>query len=64
MARPKSGRPTKIKLNITVTSEVKTMLQEVSESRQQSISELIEEYAIKEHKRLRGAKKRTETALE
>lgn len=53
MARPKTGEPIKQKLTLTVSSEVREALAEVSQSRQMSISELVAEYAIKEQKKAR-----------
>lgn len=52
MPRPKTGLPTKQKLNITVSAEVRGYLDQLSQERQQSISEIISQYAEQEIKKL------------
>lgn len=48
MARPKSGRPPKRSLNLTVSEQGRLNLQYVSSHCAKSISELVEEWAAKE----------------
>lgn len=50
--RPKTGLPTKEKLNITLSKEAKQALAVVSAYKQVSISEIIENYAFKEYKKV------------
>ena len=52
MARPKSNKPAKGKLNISVSDQTKMELQFISQNRDISISAIIAEYAEKEAKRL------------
>ena len=52
MARPKSGRPPKRSLNLTVSEQGRLNLQHVSSYCAKSISELVEEWAAKEAKRI------------
>ena len=52
MARPKTGLPTKQKMCLTVTSEARENLERLSQERQQSISEIICQYADQEVKKL------------
>lgn len=48
MARPKTGKPPKQKLTLTVSPEAREILAALSEQRGMSISALVEEWAIKE----------------
>ena len=52
MARPKTGLPTKQRMNLTVSSEVRDYLEQLSQARQQSISEIVSQYAEQEIKKL------------
>ena len=52
MARPKTGLPTKQKMCLTVSSEVRDCLERISQARQQSISEIVSQYALQEDKKL------------
>lgn len=52
MARPKSGRPPKRSLNLTVSEQGRLNLQYVSSHCAKSISELVEEWAAKEARRI------------
>ena len=48
MARPKTGKPPKRSLNLTVDEETRKLLETLSEQRNKSISALVEEWAAKE----------------
>lgn len=48
MARPKTGKPPKQKLTLTVSAEAREILASLSEQRGMSISALVEEWAAKE----------------
>ena len=52
MARPKSGKPTKDKINLSVSAQTKLELQFISELRGISISNVIAEFSEKEARRL------------
>ena len=60
MARPKSGAPTKLHLNLTVTEQTKVELTYIAAANHQSISELIAEFASRE---ARKTAKRTGTTM-
>ncbi len=60
MARPKSTAPTKVHLNITVTEQTKAELSYIASASQQSISELVAEWASRE---ARKTAKRTGTPV-
>ena len=62
MARPKTGLPTKQKMCLTVSSEVRDCLERISQARQQSISEIISQYAEQEIKKLNRKQSRAKTA--
>ena len=62
MPRPKTGLPTKQKLNITVSAEVRGYLDQLSQERQQSISEIVSQYAEQEIKKLNRKQSRAKTA--
>lgn len=63
MARPKTGLPTKQKMNLTVTAEVREYLNILSAERGLSVSELVSQYAEQEIKKL-NRKNRKQTAPE
>ena len=48
MARPKTGKPPKRSLNLTVDEKTREILVSLSEQRGMSISALVEEWAAKE----------------
>lgn len=48
MARPKTGKPLKKTLNLTVNEETKIILANLSQQRAMSISAMVEEWAAKE----------------
>ena len=48
MARPKTGKPPKRSLNLTVDEKTRVLLISISEQRGMSISALVEEWAAKE----------------
>lgn len=50
MARPKSGKPPKRNLNLTVDENTKMQLDALSKYKQQSISSMVAEWADKEIK--------------
>ena len=52
MPRPKTGLPTKQRMNLTVSAEVRDYLNQLSQVRQQSVSEIISQYAEQEIKKL------------
>ena len=51
MARPKTGKPTKRSLNLTIDEKTREILASLSEQRGMSISALVEEWAAKEAKK-------------
>lgn len=51
MARPKTGRPPKRSLNLTVDEKTREVLASLSEQRGMSMSALVEEWATKEAKK-------------
>lgn len=59
--RPKTGLPTKEKINLSVTAEVKGYLNQLSQVRQQSISEIVSQYAEQEIKKLNRKQSREQT---
>lgn len=61
MPRPKTGLPTKEKINLSVTAEVKGYLNQLSQVRQQSISEIVSQYAEQEIKKLNRKQSREQT---
>ena len=61
MPRPKTGLPTKQKMNLTVSAEVREYLNILSAERQISVSELVSQYAEQEIKKL-NRKSRKQTA--
>lgn len=61
MPRPKTGLPTKEKINLSVTAEVKGYLNQLSQVRQQSISEIVSQYALQEDKKLNRKQSREQT---
>lgn len=52
MARPKTGKPKKEGLSLSVSAQARANLDFMSRIRQQSISSMVEEWAAKESKRL------------
>lgn len=52
MARPKTGKPTKQRINLTVTAEVRNYLNQLSQIKKMSISEIVSKYAEREIKKL------------
>ena len=52
MARPKTGRPAKKNLTLTVDAQTRTNLDFISRIRQESISEMLAQWAEKEARRL------------
>lgn len=52
MPRPKTGLPTKQKMTLTVSAEVREYLARLSQERQQSVSEIVSQYAEQEIKKL------------
>lgn len=62
MPRPKTGLPTKEKINLSVTAEVKGYLNQLSQVRQQSISEIVSQYAEQEIKKLNRKQSREQKA--
>lgn len=62
MARPKTGLPTKQRMNLTVSSEIRDYLERLSQERQQSISEIVSQYAEQEIKKLNRKQSREQTA--
>ena len=61
MARPKTGLPTRQKMCLTVTSEARENLERLSQERQQSISEIVSQYALQEDKKLNRKQSREQT---
>ena len=61
MARPKTGLPTRQKMCLTVSSEVRDCLERISQARQQSISEIVSQYALQEDKKLNRKQSREQT---
>lgn len=60
MARPKSNAPKKLHLNLTVTAQTRAELDYLAAQNQQSVSELVAEWASRE---ARKAAKKTGIAL-
>lgn len=60
MARPKTGRPPKRSLNLTVDEKTKQQLEELSSIHQKSISLMVAEWADEETKRVKQAAERAE----
>lgn len=55
MARPKSNTPTKIRLSLTVTPEMREILNNLSDYHGKSISTLVHEWAATESDKMREA---------
>jgi len=53
MARPKSSTPIKIKLSLTVTPEMREMLNTLSDYHGKSISTLLHEWAVRENDKMK-----------
>lgn len=62
MPRPKTGLPTKQRMNLTVSAEVRDYLNQLSQVRQQSVSEIISQYAEQEIKKLNRKQGKAKTA--
>lgn len=60
MARPKTGKPPKKNLTLTVDEETREQLELLSQHRQQSISAIVTEYAAEEVKKLQEVLQETE----
>lgn len=58
MARPKIGEPIKQKLTLTVSAEVREYLDIISKEKQQSISEILSNFAKKEYKKIERKNKK------
>lgn len=54
MSRPKSSKPLKQKLTLSISEENKLKLLAISSHKGKSISELLEIYAEKEYKKIHG----------
>ena len=52
MARPRTGKPKKQNLTLTVDAQTRATLEFVSQMRQESISSIVAQWAVKEAKRL------------
>lgn len=52
MARPKSTKPKRVNLMLTVSPEVKDMLDYIRREKETSISEMVETYIRKEYRKL------------
>jgi len=53
MARPKSSTPIKIKLSLTVTPEMREMLNTLSDYHGKSISTLLHEWAVRDNDKMK-----------
>jgi len=62
MPRPKTGLPTKQRMNLTVSAEVRDYLNQLSQVLQQSVSEIISQYAEQEIKKLNRKQGKAKTA--